>query len=57
LVIEQLEQWQQANGKPGKTDKQTSAAAVVAKSLRYLSNNQGKMKYDQYRQQGLLVIP
>jgi hypothetical protein len=28
----------------------------VAKALRYLTNNQGKRKYDEYRQQGLPIV-
>jgi hypothetical protein len=55
-VIERLEQWQKEHGKPEKGESQTSTRSVVAKSLRYLKNNQGKMRYAEYRKQGLPVV-
>jgi len=34
----------------------TPNRSVVAKSLRYLTNNQDKMKYAEYRKQGLPIV-
>jgi hypothetical protein len=56
LVIEELQQWQQRHGEPGKGEAETSPRRVVAKALRYFRNNQGGMKYDDYRQQGLPLV-
>lgn len=41
-------------GPPGKDD-ETSPAALVAKTLGYLKNQQSRMKYDQYRKLGLPI--
>jgi hypothetical protein len=56
LVIEQLRHWQSEHGKPEKGEGATTNRSVVAKSLRYLENNQEKMKYAEYRQQGLPLV-
>jgi hypothetical protein len=55
-VIEQLQQWQNELGKPEKGESETTVRSVVAKSLRYLTNNQEKMKYSEYRKQGLPLV-
>jgi hypothetical protein len=55
-VIERLEQWQNEHGKPEKGESTTTVRSVVAKSLRYLRNNQDKMKYAEYRKQGLPLV-
>ena len=55
-VIEQLRAWQQQNGKPQTGEALSSARSVVAKTLGYLENNQDKMKYDEYRKQGLPLV-
>lgn len=55
-VIQALKQWQQANAEPGKLPGAASPAAVVARTLGYLQNNQQRMKYDEYRQQGLPIV-
>jgi hypothetical protein len=55
-VIERLEQWQNEHGKPEKSESATTVRSVVAKSLRYLRNNQDKMKYAEYRKQGLPLV-
>jgi hypothetical protein len=52
-VIEQLRQRQAEVGLPVEGAPETSVAAVVARSLVYLSNYQDKMKYPEYRQAGL----
>ena len=53
-VIAVLAQWQQEHGTPAKGE--TSARAVVARTLGYLKNNQSRMKYDEYRRQGLPIV-
>ena len=53
-VIEYLQKWQADRGQPEKGE--TSDRGVVAKSLRYLKNNQEKMKYAEYRKQGLPLV-
>jgi hypothetical protein len=55
-VLERLEQWQQEHGQPEKGESATTVRSVVAKSARYLRNNRDKMKYAEYRQQGLPVV-
>jgi hypothetical protein len=55
-VIERLQQWQQKHGSPEKGESATTNRSVVAKSLRYLTNNQDKMKYADYRKQGLPLV-
>ena len=41
-------------GPPADGD-ETSPAAIVAKTLRYLNNQRARMKYDQYRKRGLPI--
>jgi hypothetical protein len=55
-VIEELTARQQELGKPTKEDKEGSPKRVVAESLTYLSNHQDKMRYDDYRKQGLPLM-
>lgn len=55
-VIERLEQWQGEHGRPEQDESKTSRRSVVAISLRYLKNNQDKMKYAEYRKAGLPVV-
>lgn len=55
-VIERLETWQQEHGSPEKSESATTVRSVIAKSLRYLRNNQDKMKYAEYRKQGVPVV-
>jgi hypothetical protein len=55
-VIAALEQWQTQHGTPEKGEGETSPRSVVNKTLRYLINNQDKMKYDAYRTQGLPIV-
>jgi hypothetical protein len=55
-VIEKLEQWQNEQGEPEKGESATTDRSVVATSLRYLKNNQDKMKYAEYRKQGLPLV-
>ena len=55
-VILELHRWQKQHGKPAKGEAETSPKSVVAKTLRYLTNNRKKMKYDEYRKQGLPIV-
>jgi hypothetical protein len=55
-VILALEKWQQDNGMPDKKEAETSARQVVNRAVRYLKNHQTKMKYDEYRTQGLPIV-
>jgi hypothetical protein len=56
LVVEKLQGWQEQHGSPGKGEAETSPRRVVAKARRYFRNNQGRMKYEEYRQQGLPLV-
>jgi len=54
-VIAEMEvRLQQLGGPPAKEDA-TSPQAKVADALRYLTNQQSRMKYDKYRRQGLPI--
>jgi hypothetical protein len=55
-VLEELEARQQELGVPTKEDKEGSPRRVVAAALTYLKNHQDKMRYDEYRQQGLPLM-
>ena len=55
LVIAELAQRQAALGTPEASDGETSARRLVAAALTYLQNHQGKMRYDEYRRQGLPI--
>lgn len=54
-VIQELRQRQGQVGLPGPQESETSVASVVARTLGYLANHQGKMKYQEYRQAGLPI--
>jgi hypothetical protein len=56
LVIDKLQEWQSRPGSPGKGEAETGPRQVVAKALLYFRNNQGRMKYAEYRKQGLPVV-
>ena len=55
-VIAELEQRQEELGLPAAEGSQTSPRQVVADALRYLKNNQHRMKYDEYRRLGLPLV-
>jgi hypothetical protein len=55
-VIAELEQRQKELGVPAAEESETSPRQVVAAALVYLKNNQERMKYDQYRRQGLPLV-
>jgi hypothetical protein len=54
-VIEQLQDWQTQVGRPPPQEELavTDPRRVVAEALSYLGHNQGRMKYPEYRRQGL----
>jgi hypothetical protein len=54
-VIAALAQRQLELGAPQKEDGETHPRQVVAQALTYLQNHQSKMKYAEYRQQGLPI--
>ena len=54
-VLEALRALQAEWGEPKEEDKETHPRKVVAKSLTYLENNQSRMRYDEYRRQGLPI--
>lgn len=54
-VIAALQQRQAELGLPEKEEPDTSPRQVVAKTLTYLRNQQDKMRYDEYRRQGLPI--
>jgi len=54
-VIAALHERQAELGLPGKDEPETSPRQVVARALTYLTNQQDKMRYDEYRRQGLPI--
>ncbi len=54
-VIAALRQRQEVLGLPEASDKETSPRKVVEKALTYLVNNEDRMHYPEYRQQGLPI--
>jgi hypothetical protein len=54
-VIAALQERQAELGLPGKDEPETSPRQVMARALTYLSNQQDKMRYDEYRRQGLPI--
>jgi hypothetical protein len=55
-VIEELTARQQEVGGPSKEDKEGSPRRTVQETLTYLNNHQDKMRYDEYRKQGLPLM-
>ena len=54
-VIAELAQRQADLGVPESSDGETSPRRLVAEALTYLQNHKDKMRYDEYRQQGLPI--
>ena len=54
-VITELQSWQERLGSPEKETPTTDPRVIVKTTLRYLTNNQSRMKYAEYRPQGLPV--
>jgi hypothetical protein len=55
-VIAELAQRQAALGTPAADAKESSPAKVVAKALGYLQRNKDRMRYAEYRKQGLPIV-
>jgi len=55
MVIAALRQRQQEVGLPETSEPEDTPRAKVAAALRYLENQQSRMKYDQYRREGLPI--
>jgi hypothetical protein len=54
-VITELGRRQEELGPPAHDESETSPRRVVADALRYLKNNQERMRYDEYRRRGLPI--
>ena len=54
-VIAALAARQAELGAPGEDEPETSPRRVAARTLTYLGNHQDKMRYDEYRRQGLPI--
>src|SRR5712692_1545231 len=54
-VIAELAQRQAELGAPESSDGETSPRRLVAEALTYLQNHKDKMRYDEYRRQGLPI--
>jgi hypothetical protein len=54
-VLEQLQQRQQEVGLPQPGDSDSQVRVVVDRALTYLTNNQQRMRYAEYRRQGLPI--
>jgi hypothetical protein len=54
-VITELGRRQEELGRPAKDESETSPRRVVTDAWRYLKNNQGRMRYDEYRRLGLPI--
>jgi hypothetical protein len=54
-VLEELRQHQQELGPPAEGEAEESPRKKVADTIRYLQNQKSRMKYDEYRRQGLPI--
>jgi hypothetical protein len=54
-VLEELRLWQAKQGEPPEDTPDHDPRKILAKTIHYLDNNQGRMKYPEYRQHGLPV--
>ncbi len=54
-VLQELQERQTELGVPQPTDAATQPRVIVAQALTYLTNNAGRMRYDEYRRQGLPI--
>jgi hypothetical protein len=54
-VLTALQERQAELGLPEQDEPETSPRQVVARTLTYLGNQRGKMRYDEYRRQGLPI--
>jgi hypothetical protein len=54
-VLAELRVWQEKLGTPPKDTPDQDPRQLVAKTITYLDHNQSRMKYDEYRRQGLPI--
>jgi hypothetical protein len=54
-VIADLREWHERLGAPAKDTPENDPRQIVAKTLTYLQNNESRMNYSKYRQQGLPI--
>jgi hypothetical protein len=54
-VLEELRLWQAKRGEPPEDAPDHDPRKILSKTIHYLDNNQGRMKYPEYRQHGLPV--
>lgn len=54
-LLKEMEKWQAQIGKPQETDGDSSPRQLLADAIRYVTNQQGRMKYAQYRRDGLPI--
>lgn len=52
-LLNQMTSWQAVVGKPKEDDPEGSPRVLLADAIRYVSNQKSRMKYDQYRCDGL----
>ena len=54
-VLEELGVWRAKLGEPSADAAENDPRRIVAKTIRYLTNNQERMRYPEYRRQGMPV--
>lgn len=54
-VLSELAVWQAKLGKPPKDAPENDPRRILKKTITYLTNNQSRMKYPEYRQQGMPI--
>jgi hypothetical protein len=54
-VLDELREWQRKRGEPPEEAPDQDPRKVLAKTITYLDNNQSRMRYPEYRRQGLPV--
>lgn len=54
-TLEELREWQVKLGEPDDETPENDPRAIVAKTITYLEHNQGRMKYPDYRREGMPV--
>jgi hypothetical protein len=54
-VLEELRTWQSKKGEPPHDAADNDPRKILARTIQYLENNRDRMKYPEYRQQGLPV--
>lgn len=54
-VLDELRIWQQKLGQPPADAMEQDPRKILAKTITYLENNRSRMRYDEYRKQGLPI--